>query len=593
MLGLCALLAGCGSVSSASSDTGAQPPPVSVGAPVVEVLFDELPTATLMNSSGTGIDGRRFPGFAKLAAHSTWYQNNTTVADFTGRAVPAIETGNNPSKDTLPTFAQQPHSIFTLLGGKYRFNVDEPVTNVCPPSLCHKGSKRRQPPGPGRAGATSANKPQTGGHYAQDLLKAPKPGEFQHFLARIPREVPHEPFHFLPDGRSYNYTPISDVGSANAERWAGGVGGTATTWQRHYIQTAYADRLTSLLIRRLKQVGIWRKALVIVTADHGISFDPKTFRRIAEPAAFGGIANPPLFIKYPGQTNRQVSDIHSQTIDIVPTTAQVLGIDLPYKTEGVPISEDGTAGPVTILNGFNQEVSAPLSTVLTERNQVLGRAAKDLGANTGLFALGPSLDPLHFCCGTAGLEELRILLLAVCGKPVDVKKLREGTFDGGVVESQGNEAAFLIERVAEEVCVSFQFRPVGAERVRRHAEHEHAGVLQPFLNLRRDTVAGLQFPLVEPHTQLVGPQALRDGAHDRLVLRAVAQEYVVLEIVGHASPPALLIQTETVVQLKTVVQVETVECPPVQAHHPMRAGLKRVGAGALDGARGVADARAF
>src|SRR5207248_3821533 len=107
-----------------------------------------------------------------------------------------------------------------------------------------------------------------------------------------------------------------------------------------------------------------------------------------------GTANPPLFIKYPGQTNHQDSDSHAQTIDIVPTTAQVLGSDLPYKTEGVPISEDGTEGPVTILNGFNQVVSAPLSTVLTERSQVLGRAAKELGANTGLFALGPRSDLL-------------------------------------------------------------------------------------------------------------------------------------------------------------------------------------------------------
>src|SRR2546423_1758697 len=85
-------------------------------------LLDELPTATLRNRSGTRIDARRFPGFANLAAHSTWYRNNTTVADFTGRAVPAIETGIDPDYNTLPISSQQPHSIFTLLGGKYRFN---------------------------------------------------------------------------------------------------------------------------------------------------------------------------------------------------------------------------------------------------------------------------------------------------------------------------------------------------------------------------------------------------------------------------------------------------------------------------------------
>jgi hypothetical protein len=375
----------------------------SSDAPVVEVIFDELPTATLMNPSGTRIDAKRFPGFAKLAAHSTWYRDNTTVADFTGRAVPAIETGIDPDYTTLPISSQQPHSIFTLLGGRYKFNVSEPVTNVCPPSLCNQAGTKRQRKGRpksqvadrGHAGSSGL----TAGAFAQDLFVPPKPGEFQRWLAKVPRggrsfnfihmEVPHEPFHFLPDGRSYNFTPISDVASSNAQKWAGGIGGTATTWQRHYIQTAYADTLTRLMIKRLKRVGIWSRALVIVTADHGISFDPKTYRRIALPGNFGGIANPPLFVKYPGQTKGAVSDIHTHSIDIVPTIAQVLGIELPYKVEGVPISEDGPEGPITISNGSKNAVSEPFSTFLAERSLVLRSAAQELGAHTGLFQLGP------------------------------------------------------------------------------------------------------------------------------------------------------------------------------------------------------------
>ncbi len=375
----------------------------SSDAPVVEVIFDELPTATLMNPSGTHIDAKRFPGFANLAAHSTWYRNNTTVADFTGRAVPAIETGIDPDYTTLPISSQQPHSIFTLLGGQYKFNVSEPVTNVCPPSLCdHAGDKRRRK-GRSKSLARESRHPGslglTAGEFAQDLFVPPKPGVFQHWLDRIQArgrsfnfihmELPHEPFHFLPDGRSYNFTPISDVANSNAQKWAGGIDGTATTWQRHYIQTGYADTLTSRMIKRLKRIGIWKKALVIVTADHGISFDPKTFRRIALPDNFGGIANPPLFVKYPGQTRGEVSDVHTRTIDIVPTTAQVLGIELPYQVEGVPISDDGFEGPITISNGSKNDVSSSVSEMAAQREVVLRRAAQQLGAHTGLFQLGP------------------------------------------------------------------------------------------------------------------------------------------------------------------------------------------------------------
>jgi hypothetical protein len=389
-------------VSTAVSQSSSKPP-------VVEVVFDELPTATLMTPTGARINAKRFPGFAKLAAHSTWYRNNTTVADFTGRAVPAIETGINPGYNTLPTARAQPNSIFTLLGGKYRFNVSEPVTNVCPRSLCKPGAaRRRQAGGPkslskGRARSAGSFE-RSAGQFAQDLFVKPEPHVFKRWLKRIPRgggsfnfihfNLPHEPFHFLPDGRSYNYTPISDVANGNAQRWAGGIGGTATTWQRHYIQTGYADTLTKRLIRRLRRIGIWKRALVIVTADHGVSFDPDEYRRIPYPGNFAGIANPPLFIKYPGQARGVVSDIHTRTIDIVPTTAEVLGIPLTYQTDGIPISGGGFAGPVTISNGFRKQVSEPLSDVLAERSVVLRRAARQLGGRTGLFRLGPRSELL-------------------------------------------------------------------------------------------------------------------------------------------------------------------------------------------------------
>ena len=96
------------------------------------------------------------------------------------------------------------------------------------------------------------------------------------------------------------------------------------------------------MIKRLKQIGLWKRAMVVVTADHGISFQGKgVYRRIAEKENLGGVGNPPLFIKYPGQKKGGLSVTHTQTIDIVPTIARQLGIAHPYTMEGKPISEDG------------------------------------------------------------------------------------------------------------------------------------------------------------------------------------------------------------------------------------------------------------
>ena len=82
----------------------------------------------------------------------------------------------------------------------------------------------------------------------------------------------------------------------------------------------------------------------------------------------------------------------------------------------------------------------------------------------------------------------------------------------------GNEAALLVQRVAKSERPGLQLRPVGAERIRRHEEHQNAGEFQSFLDLRRDTVAYLDRPFIKPHFQPVLPQPLRGGAHVRLVL---------------------------------------------------------------------------
>ena len=69
---------------------GGEAADVRVGNPkrVVFVVFDELPTESLLDGSGR-VDAALFPNFARLAATSTWYRNASTVAPYTqkiGRA---------------------------------------------------------------------------------------------------------------------------------------------------------------------------------------------------------------------------------------------------------------------------------------------------------------------------------------------------------------------------------------------------------------------------------------------------------------------------------------------------------------------------
>jgi Sulfatase len=399
-------------------------------APVVIAIFDELPTATLLRPDGR-IDAGRFPGFAALARDGTWYQNNTTVADFTGRAVPGILTGNNPSGSTLPIASDQPNSVFSLLGGAYRLHVEEAVTQLCPESLC--GELQRPPQSQrleslfadlkyvegrivlppalanqlpnvsttfGDFGNNNPGGDKGAGRFAQDLFTPPNPAEFERFIDRIPpggrtlsvihMELPHEPWRFLPDGRMYLDTSVSYLGTPSGARWAVGSAGVASAEQRHILQTAYADRLVGLMIRRLKRLGTWREAMVVVTADHGISFQGgRVFRRIAERSNLGGVANPPLFVKYPGQRRGGASPLYTRTVDIVPTIARRLGISSVYGTQGRPIAAGHRGGTVAILNGRQEVVRVPLELMLRQRRTAVLRSRARLGAG-GIYALGPA-----------------------------------------------------------------------------------------------------------------------------------------------------------------------------------------------------------
>ena len=53
--------------------------------------------------------------------------------------------------------------------------------------------------------------------------------------------------------------------------------------------------------------------------------------------------------------------------------------------------------------------------------------------------------------------------LAVSWAPANVRELRKGAFDGGLVEPQQNEAALFVQRVVNQLCrrrYVFLYRPI-------------------------------------------------------------------------------------------------------------------------------------
>jgi hypothetical protein len=367
---------------------------VQARTPVVVLFFDEFPLSTILDESGH-IDARRFPNFAELAAHSTWYRNATTVADKTPRAVPAMLTGHNPGYHLLPIASDQPRNIFSMLGAGYRVQAIETATRMCPGAICHgsgapEGSfgsrfgglvsdlrvvsehlllpggiaKNLPPIGQTFGGfGSSLGEPQTAhrvkvtARYQQDYdaklrrakrLETPggKSEMFGDFARRIGPDdgvfnfldiqLPHFPWEYVETAQHYaerypdmdNYIIDDPPGRFIDNDWL-----VEQSYARHMLQSGAADHLLGTLIDRMKREGLWDRATLIVSADHGVSFHAGGFRREVRADNLQDIAFVPLFVRSPHQARAKVVDGHACTTQIPQLLSATLGVKWPWTTD--------------------------------------------------------------------------------------------------------------------------------------------------------------------------------------------------------------------------------------------------------------------
>lgn len=410
---------------------------VASNAPVVMVVLDELPTVSLMEAEGE-IDGERYPNFARLAGDATWYRNATTVHEWTTGAVPAILTGLRPETDDLPLYLDHPDNLFTLLGGGYRLRVMESQTHLCPDDLCDEGRE----PLAERVGSLLSDLSIVYGHLvlpesvsarlpsitsswrdfgAEEgpvvrLQRGPsepggraadyigRDGEVQAFIDRLEAPgrrptlaflhtlLPHHPWEYLPNGKVYASNLGTQPGMVD-ERWVGDPELAVQGYQRHLLQVGYVDLLLGRILDRLEATGQYDDALVVVVADHGTSFRPHGERRRIHSGNMAEIAFVPLLMKAPGQTAGRVVDEHVRTIDVLPTMAELLGIDIPWATDGRSVVEpdDGTR-EVVVATYSDERVAGDVEQLVAQRDRILARQVSLFGDGDdvpGLYAAGP------------------------------------------------------------------------------------------------------------------------------------------------------------------------------------------------------------
>jgi hypothetical protein len=344
--------------------------------PVVVVLLDEFPSADLITRDGH-LDTRRFPGFAALASGSTWFRNAYAVHDSTQYSVPAILTGRRPRPGTGPSYLSHPQSLFTLMDRLgYRVHAREEATTICPPRLCPRTDHYGNPhynPLHGRRERLE--------HTIASIRRTRRPVfTFHHSV------LPHVPWVYLPSGRNrQGYAPgtLPDFASPD------GFGDpflTEFNEQRHLLQVGFVDREIGRLVARLKHTGQWRRALVVVTADHGISFDVGTTdRRMVTPQNVHEVAPVPLFVKRPGETRGRVSDAYANGTDVVPTIARLL-----HTTPGYPVDgADAFGATVARRPGVDIDTRDLSARIVVPAAEMQARRRADWAQRASVFGNGP------------------------------------------------------------------------------------------------------------------------------------------------------------------------------------------------------------
>jgi hypothetical protein len=414
--------------------------------PIVMVVFDEFCGMSLWNEEHR-IDSVRYPNFARLAESATWYRNATTVHPRTGNALPAILTGSMPhGQDRPASETEYPHNLFRVLqdSGQFDFVVFESVGRLASNSLNHELPEHP----PSSLARIAGIIPTLGLVYLHTVLPANLPVEtprlpdewfglqsnwgdrpalgrgvvrnswgadrdlqcrrFLDCLQAYPRPglhfihlcLPHYPWCYLPSGRRYLDDRASFEGPLGAFDSSGLSGEVWTedplivqqSWRQYLLQVGYADWFIGQLQVRLREQGLWDGCLLIVTADHGVSFVPGLSRREPEGANLPDILSVPLLIKYPHQAAGRVDDRNVESIDILPTIARELELSLPFPVDGAAISDPkGSPRPRKTLLRSDGELLV-VDPAFPQKLDSLRRMLDVFGSGTAddrLWRLGP------------------------------------------------------------------------------------------------------------------------------------------------------------------------------------------------------------
>ena len=424
--------------------------------PIVFVVFDELPTNSLLDAAGN-IDAERYPNFGALARDAYWFRNASTVAYTTVYAVPAILSGRYATIDkAVPTLRYYPVNLFTALARHYEILTSMRFQQLCPPRACEQNSA--MPDDSVRSLLSdlalvwlhivlperlTEDLPPVVGEWAefgrtreapaarQGMKGMGRGGVFEQFVSSIDGRaarlhfvhlvLPHMPFEYVASGRRYRGPDYQTRMYRGRGLFEGVSAAYADTLhQRHLAQVGFSDRLVGDVIGRLREVGAYDKALIIITADHGASYREGRSRRQPRTRQhnLSDVIQVPLLVKLPGQQRGEVVDRIVETVDILPTVLDVVGARASLRFDGRSLinTQVPERSPRTFL--LHNRVNRPplaLGDLSADRAASLQRKADRFGSGdpSALYAPSGARHLLGTNVSRADLREARDVQVSI------------------------------------------------------------------------------------------------------------------------------------------------------------------------------------
>ena len=387
------LISGAGEQTAEIGRVSVPTPP----GPVVVLILDELPVSTLMQTDGT-INEERFPAFARVAESATWWRNASSNHHRTERAVPELLTGVIPPADALPSYVDLPRNLLTMFSSlpveRYEPITDMCPRSQCEARASgsldqalydasvvygHRVLPRRlrqELPaidnawgGFGEVGGSGSG-PRTG-DFEECQRRAREQGKEVGRLckwsemAEAERGPAAQATALASRGTDIGTDPVLRFAHVvlphaawTLDPWGGRLLGSPAPapndkeqptdpsdpsygalarlqYQRHSLQAGAADVALGSVLDGIEEAGVWEETTLVVVADHGVSLLPPDFGRdVVNEGTVEEIHRIPFFIKAPGQTEGEVVDDPAQAIDLLPTLADVLDVELDWEFDG-------------------------------------------------------------------------------------------------------------------------------------------------------------------------------------------------------------------------------------------------------------------